>query len=151
MTATDLQRAVPEGEALRYHAPLRAGGRVGLTDERLLVDDDGEVDSIPLLTIEEVTVESFDWFLGVLSALLVGFGLYSLPRSAVGGFAFALFGLASLYRTYGKRNEVSVRVRNRPKPVRFYSAEREDFQRAIAGALDAHEARLDREHDQSTD
>lgn len=144
MTLDRLQSAVPAGEALRYHGDLRTGGTVGLTDERLLVADEAEV-SVELDTIEEVTVETLDWFLVVLSVLLVGFGVYATREHLLGGVAFALFGLASCYWTYRNRNEVLVRVRGRATPLRLYPAETEPFRTALERALDRRQAELDAE------
>lgn len=132
-----LRRAVPDDEVLRYGAPLRTGGRLGLTDDRLILAEDDEADSIPLDAVSEVTVEPFDWFLAVLSVALVGFGVASLPRSAALGAVFALLGLASLYRTYRRRGEVTVHVRDRAKPRRLYPADVEGFRAALSPLLDA--------------
>lgn len=144
MTFDRLQSAVPAGEALRYHADLRTDGAVGLTDDRLLVVD-GETISVELDAIEEVTVETLDWFLVVLSVLLVGFGVYSTRLHLLGGVAFALFGLASCYWTYRNRNEALVRVRGRATPIKLYPAEIESFQAALERALDRRQAELDAE------
>lgn len=136
----NLRRAVPAGEALRYQAPLRTGGHLGLTDDRLLLANEGDADdteSIALDAVAEITVESFDWFLGVLSVALVGFGVVSLPRNVVLGAIFALLGVASLYRTYRRRGEVAAHVNGRAKPRRFYPADVAGFQAAVAPLLEA--------------
>ena len=134
MSFERLQAAVPEGEALRYHAPLRNGGTVGLTDKRLLVVD-AAATSVELDSITEVSVQSFDWFLGILSVALFGFGLYSTRMHVLGGTAFAAAGLVSLYLTYRKRNEVFVQVTGRPKPLKLYLAEAEAFQEAFGRTM----------------
>lgn len=137
MTSKELQNQVTDGEALRYHAPLRQGGQVGLTDERLLVDDDDLI-AFPLPQISEVSIESFDWFLGVLSIVLVAFGIVSVPSNLYGGLSFALVGIGSLYWTYRNRGEVLVRLGDRPKPIRFHPKNTERFQEALSAALDTY-------------
>lgn len=142
-TVGDVEAALDPGEALRYHAPLRRGGRVGLTDDRVIVVRPEESTSVHLEAIGEVTVQSFDWFLGLLSAVLVGFGALSLERSLVGGLAFVAFGLASLYWSYRKRGRVQLHLRNRRKSVTFSLAAAEEFREALGGALEQYQARLD--------
>jgi len=118
---------VPAGEALRYHGALRHGGRVGLTDERLLVVRDGETTSVRHESVVEVTVDDFDWFVGLLSVAIVGFGILSLDRNVVLGLGFAVAGVVFLYRTYRRRGSVTVRVQNRPKPLEFHPEELAEF------------------------
>lgn len=144
MTDEGLQSAVPAGEALRYTVDLRTGGTAGLTDDRLLVLNEERV-SAELDAIEEVTVQSLDWFLVVLSVLLVGFGLYSTRIHLLGGAAFALFGLASCYWTYRNRDEMLVRVHGRASPIKLYPTETEPFRAALERALDRRQAKLDAE------
>ncbi|NIS37148.1 MAG: hypothetical protein GWN07_39945, partial [Actinobacteria bacterium] len=69
--------------------------------------------SVHLETIDEVTIQSFDYFLGLLSAVLVGFGLLSIERNLLGAAFFVAFGLASLYWTYRKRGQVQLHLRER--------------------------------------
>lgn len=140
-----LEAAVPDGEALRFRAALRRDGQVGLTDQRLLVDSNAVV-SIKLVNIESVEFERFDWFLGMLSVALVGFGLLSLSRSIIGGVGFAAFGAASLYWTYRKRGKVIVKTHNRPKPFIFYLDNMNSFEDAMNRKLRAAEDRLDSEN-----
>jgi hypothetical protein len=144
MTLDLLEAALDEGEALRHHSLLRTGGTAGLTDDRLLVLDEERV-SAELDAIEEVTVQTLDRFLVVLSVLLVGFGLYSTRMHVLGGVAFALVGLASCYWTYRNRNEVLVRVRGRANPLKLYPVETEPFRAALERALDRRQAKLDAE------
>lgn len=140
-TATDLQTHVESGEALRYQAPLRRGGRVGVTDDRVLVVRESGTTGIQLGTIAEVTVQSFDWFLGILSTVLVGFGVLSFERSVVGGLLFAGFGIASLYWTYRKRGQVQLHLHNRRKAVTFSMDATDEFRDAMDTALEPYRDR----------
>lgn len=144
MTIARLEAAVPDGEALRYTATSRRGeGAVGLTDERLLLSTEGEeVVSASLTAVDEVTVQSFDWFLGVLSAGLVAFGIASLSRSLPAGVVFLLAGAASLWLTYRKRGRVTIRVDGRAKPLTVHLEDTDAFQDAFRGRVDAYEDRL---------
>lgn len=142
-TVADLEAMVEAGEALRFHSALRRGGRVGVTDDRVIVLRSGETTSVELGTIAEITVQSFDWFLGILSAVLVGFGVLSFDRSVVGGLLFLAFGLASLYWTYRKRGQVQLHLHNRRKAVTFSIEETDAFRDAMDTALEPHRARSD--------
>lgn len=144
-TVADLEAAVESGEALRYQTALRQGGRVGLTDDRVLIVRPGETTSVHLETIREVTVQTFDWFLGLLSAVLVGFGLLSLDRSVIGGLLFVAFGLASLYWSYRKRGQVQLHLHERRKAVTFSLDATDEFHDALGAALDRYQKRLDAE------
>lgn len=124
------------GEGLRYRGPLRPGGEVAVTDDRVLVRLPGEPVSIPLERVSEITHEGFDWFLGLVSVALVGFGLYGLTRNpAVGGF-FAIAGFWSLYRTYRQRGLVRIRVRDEPEPVDVHPADVAELYPALAAAME---------------
>lgn len=139
--ADPLCEAVPDGEALRFEASLRRGGRTGLTDERLLVVD-AEAVSVRLDAVESVEIEEFDWFLGGLSVALAGFGLWATRMHLLGGLAFAAAGVASLSLTYRKRGRVTVSVGGRAKPLAFYVDDPEAFAAAMGAALDRFEAEL---------
>lgn len=117
--------------------PLRRGGRVDLTDEALLVAADENV-RVRYADVEEITIESFDWFLGVMSVALVGFGVLTLEGNALGGAAFVAAGVASLYWTYRKRGKVTVSVTNRPKPLTFCLTDENAFHEQMAEALDSY-------------
>lgn len=130
-TMTDASEALASGERVRERLPLRTGGSVAVTDDRLLVDADDELTRIELDEVAEVTVEDFDWFLGVLSVLLVGWGLYSTGRSVALGLAFAAFGAASLYWTYRKRGKARIKVVGRSKPVSVFPADTGTFMDAL--------------------
>jgi len=138
-TAAD---ALDAGETVRERLALRTGGSVVLTEDRLLVQsDDGsgddELTAVDFGQVAEVTVEDFDWFLGVLSALLVGYGLYSIPRNALLGLAFAAFGAASLYWSYRKRGKARIKVLDRPKPISVFPADTGAFRDALEPAMAA--------------
>ncbi len=98
--------------------------------------------SVHLETIDEVTIQSFDYFLGLLSAVLVGFGLLSIERNLLGAAFFVAFGLASLYWTYRKRGQVQLHLRERRKAVTFSLDGTDEFEAALGRALDAYEERL---------
>lgn len=132
---TDVADALEGDERIRERLALRTGGTVALTDDRVLVDAEGSVTAVALDDVAEVTVEDLDWFLAVLSALLVGYGLYSIPRSAALGVAFAAFGAASLYWTYRKRGKVRIKVTGRAKPLSVFPADTEAFSAAFESAL----------------
>ena len=146
MSSPDAVEAVLEpGEALRYQAPIRSGGRVGVTDDRVLVVRSAETTSVRLEAVAEVTVQDFDWFLGLLGAVVVGFGVLSLGRSLLGGLAFVAFGLLSLYWTYRKRGQVQLHLHDRRKAVTFSVDDTETFRERLGTALDRYRERLDAE------
>lgn len=128
---TDVSDALADGETVRERLPLRTGGSVAVTDDRLLVAADDEVIRVELDEVAEVTVEDFDWFVGVLSAVLVGWGLYSTPRSLPLGLAFAAFGAVSLYWTYRKRGKARIKVVDRPKPISVFPEDTGTFMDAL--------------------
>ena len=98
-----------------------------------------------LETIAEVTIQAFDWFIGLLSAVVVGFGVLSFGRSAVGGLVFVAFGIGSLYWSYRKRGQVQLHLHERRKAVTFSVDETDALERALESALDRYEARLEAE------
>lgn len=136
VAVSTLETELRPGEALRYHTPLRHGGRVGLTDERLLVRTADSATSVSFGDIDEVTIEEFDWFLGVLSLLLVGFGLLSVPRNLLFAVIFTALGVGSLYWTYRKRGRVRLHTHGRPKPLSFSLDATEEFHARLGQALD---------------
>lgn len=142
-SVAELEAAVEPGEALRYQTAVRHGGRVGLTDERVIVARPDETTSVHLGTIREVTIQSFDWFVGLLSAVLVGFGVLSFDRSIFGGLVFVAFGLASLYWSYRKRGQVQLHLHERRKSVTFSLEATDEFRSALGAALDRYEASLE--------
>ncbi|MDZ7702617.1 MAG: hypothetical protein U5J98_11475 [Halobacteriales archaeon] len=139
----DLEALVEPGEALRHQAAIRHGGRVGVTDERVIVVRPEQTTSVHLETIREVTIQSFDWYLGLLSAIAVGFGIFSLERSVIGALAFVAFGLGSLYWTYRKRGQVQLHLHERGKAVTFSLDATDAFEAALGSAIDRYEAGLE--------
>lgn len=123
-----------DGATVTDSFPLRRGDRVDLTDESLFVAREETV-RVRLVDVEEITIQSFDWFLGIMSIALVGFGALTLERSALAGATFAVLGVLSLYWTYHERNTVTVTVRNRAKPLTFRPADVEAFHASMADAL----------------
>lgn len=109
----------PDGEQFDFRADLRRGGWVGVTSSALVVSTDEEY-RIDAAAIQEVTVEDFDYFVGILGLVLVGYGLYSVQTDALFGLGFAAIGVGSLYLTYRKRHRVRIRVVGRPKPLSVY-------------------------------
>jgi hypothetical protein len=132
---TDVTEALERGESVRERLPLRTGGSVAVTDDCLLVSADEELTRVELDEVAEITVQDFDWFLAILSGLLVGYGLYSVPQSAAIGFAFAGFGAASLYWTYRKRGKARIKVVGRSKPISVFPADTGAFTDAMEPAL----------------
>lgn len=143
MAVSDLEAELRSREALRYHTPLRHGGIVGLTDERLLVRTADEGTSVSFEDIGEVTIQEFDWFLAVLSVLLVGFGLLSFSRDVLFALVFTGLGVASLYWTYRKRGRVRLQVDGRAKPVAFSLDATDEFHDRLGRALDDYDLRDD--------
>ncbi|WP_128478789.1 hypothetical protein [Halorussus pelagicus] len=138
---TAISDALPDGETVRERLSLRTGGSVALTGDSLLVvtgesSGDPDLTRVALDDVVEVTVEKFDYFLAVLSILLVSYGLYSVPKSALLGAAFAVFGTASLYWTYRKRGKARIKVEGRAKPISVFPADTEAFTDALRSLLD---------------
>jgi len=131
---TDLDAAVGDA-AVRDRLALRRGGTVAVTEDDLVIEADGEVTSVALDEVAEVTFEEFDWFLGVLSVALAVWGLYSTQRSVALGLAFAAFGVGSLYWTYRKRGKAKIRVVDRPKPLTVFPADSTAFMDALEVAI----------------
>lgn len=117
------------GERLHYRGQLRFGGEVAVTDRRVLVDDDEEATSVRYTGITEITNEAFDWFLGLLSVALIGFGVLSIEQNVVVGVVFVVVGIWSVYRTYRHRNRVRIHTESRAKPVELFP---EDVERLYA-------------------
>ena len=107
----------------RYAGALRTGGTVVLGTDRLAVDRGDSPVVIDLDDVVEVSLQDIDWFLAVMSAALVGFGLLSLDRSVLLGGAFAVAGAVSLALTYRKRYALRIQVTGRTDPLRCFPAE----------------------------
>lgn len=126
----------PDGGAVIESHTLRGGGRLEVTDDALVVRRDDDPVQIDLVNIVEVSHASFDYFLGILSLALVGFGVVSLERNVPAGLVFTAIGLASLYRTYGRRGQLKFRVQGRAKPLIVYPEHAD----AVYTALEPHVA-----------
>jgi hypothetical protein len=136
MARDRLSESVPEGEALRYTGSLRAGGSVGLTDERLLVaPEDEAVTSVELGAVDTVEFRDLDWFNAVLGLALAGFGFFSVRRNPLLGAGFLVAGAVSLFLTYRKRTRVTVRLHNRAKPLTVHPADGSGFYDAFGDIL----------------
>lgn len=100
---------------------LRDGGTLSVTTDAIVVDR-GTADPIRIAVdnLVEVSLSSFDYFLGLLSVAIVGFGVLSLERNVLLGLAFVVVGLASAYRTYSRRGALTFRVTGRAKPLVVY-------------------------------
>lgn len=103
---------------------LRPGGWIGYDDEAVLVaraDEEGlRIRRGDLLRVSMTPVE---WDLVIMSLLLFGIGGYvAATRNPLVGAGFAVVGAWSLYRTYGNRYEVQLRVSGRAKPLAVYPA-----------------------------
>lgn len=139
MSSDQLRDVVPEGEALRYTSELRTGGVIGLTDDRLLIlrGDDPPV-SVEHRDVDDVEFQDFDYFVGVLSVVLVGFGILSTRRNLVAGIGLAAAGVVSLYVSYRKRDRAMVNTHSRPKPLVLYPVDASTFYDAYDRRLEPH-------------
>jgi hypothetical protein len=113
---------------------LRGGGWVGYSDDAVYVDreDDDRV-KIHNDAITRVGLRWLEWDVAVMSVLLVGVGGFvTLTRNPLVGVAFVVIGVASCYRTYRKRWEVTIRVQDRRKPVAVHPEHPEECQSRLA-------------------
>ncbi|WP_132058686.1 hypothetical protein [Halorussus amylolyticus] len=133
---TDVADALEDDERVLERFPLRTGGTLALTDTSLLVDAAGSVTRIDREDIVEITVEQFDWFVGLLSLVLFGWGLISTRRDVAVGLIFASIGGASVYWTYRKRGKVRIKVEGRPRPMSVFPEDTGQFTDAMEAALD---------------
>lgn len=143
MTADRLRDRLDEGEALRHESSLRDGGRLGVTDDRLLVASAEETVSVPLENVGEITIQSFDWFMAILSAVLVVIAVPAGRNNLLVGVAFVAAALANLYLTYRKRDRVRVAMHTRDKPLTLYPADVDATRDALEAALDRFKARYE--------
>ncbi|EMA15986.1 hypothetical protein [Haloarcula amylolytica] len=119
----------------RYAGTLRTGGTVILGADRLVVDRGDSPVVVDLDDVVEVSLQDIDWFLAVMSAALVGFGLLSLDRSVLLGGAFAVAGAVSLALTYRKRYALRIQVTGRTDPLRCFPAEPQTLLTELEQAL----------------
>lgn len=121
---------------LHRQAPLRVGdGWAGFDDEALYVERDGERVRVDFENVTEFSYRDTDYFVVVLSVVLVGFGVWFV-RETPASLLFSLAGIASLYRLYRRRGELVVRVADRPKPLSFHPEDGGGFYDDLAEAMD---------------
>jgi len=125
------------GERLHYRGELRRGGEVAVTEARLLVRSTDEVISVPYTNVSEISHDSFDWFLGVLSVSLAIFGLYFLAENPVVAGFFTLAGIWSLYRTYRHRDLIRVHTHSQAKPLDIFPKNVEIVYGELESAIEA--------------
>ena len=100
---------------------LRFGGTAEIHEDSLQVKgSDGDSRSFPADEIVSASLKDIDWFLAVMSVALSGFGVLSLDRHLLLGIGFTAAGVVSLWLTYRKRNQITIRVKNRTSPVTLH-------------------------------
>ena len=129
MTEQDIHDALADDEEFAATFTLRNGGEVGLTPRGVFVAQNGEITNVDAEAITEIVRETYDWFLIVMSFVLVGFGAMTLERNVLAGIGFAAFGVGNFYLTYRKRNPIRIHVRGRRRPI---TVRAEDPERAYA-------------------
>lgn len=139
----DLRSELHAGEALRFRTETREGV-LGLTDARVLVVGEEAV-SVPFENVREVTVQSLDWYLVVLSVVLVGIAAALFPDDPPLAVGFALFAVGNVWWTYRKRNRVRLKTHSRPSPVTFHVDDPDSLYDALDRALSDYRAREGRE------
>lgn len=125
-----------QGERLHHRGALRHGGDVAVTEDRVLVRSAGELVSVPYENVSEVSHEQFDWFIGLVSAALVVFGVYGLTQNPLVGAFFVMAGLWSLQRSYRHRDLVRIHAHNQPKPVELYPEDVDELYAALEPAIE---------------
>lgn len=131
------------GERLHYRGDLRHGGEVAVTEDRLLIGSTDELISVPYTNVSEISHDSFDWFLGVLSVSLAIFGLYFFARNPLLAGFFTLAGIWSLHRTYRHRDLVRVHTHSQAKPIDIYPENVETVYDELESAIDVVRANHD--------
>ncbi|ESP87028.1 hypothetical protein [Candidatus Halobonum tyrrellensis] len=110
-----------DGEVAVRRMPLREGGWVGYGDDAVYVVRDDEPVEVRTDDVVRVSLRTVEWDLAVMSLLLVGVGGYvAATRNPLVGAAFALVGVASLYRTYGHRHQLRIHVEGGAKPLTLH-------------------------------
>lgn len=122
-------------ELERQTALRVADGWAGFTADALFVERGGERIRVDFDNITQLSYRDTDYFIVVLSVVLVGFGLWFVPESPF-SLLFSVAGLASLYRLYRHRGEVVVRVTDRPKPLTFHPEDGGAFYDALGEEMD---------------
>lgn len=138
MAEDRLREVVEPGEALRFETALRTGGRLGVTDERVVLARGDAVESVPLENVAEVTIRALDWFLVVLSGALAALGLYGVLVAGgplVGGAFLAVAGV-NLYLTYRKRGQLQLHLHAGGNPITVYVPDTEPVRDALQRAIE---------------
>lgn len=117
MTEHIVDDALEANETLERSYPLRNGGTLGLTRDYLIVSEDDEPIRVGATDIVEVSLQSIDWFLIVMSVVIVGFGVLTASRSMLGAVAFVAIGVVNFYITYRKRGAIRITVKGRRKTL----------------------------------
>lgn len=121
---------------LTRQAPLRVDdGWAGFDDEALYVDRGGERIRVAFADVSELTYQDTDYFVVILSLVLVGFGLWFVGQTPA-SLLFSLVGVASLARLYRRRGKLVVRATGRAKPLAFHPADAGAFYDAVGEAMD---------------
>lgn len=115
--------------------PLRlANGWAGFDDDALYVEREGERTRVAFDDLSELAYRDVDYFVVVLSIVLVGFGLWFVQRNPA-ALLFTLVGAASLVRLYRHRGELVIRVTGRAKPLTFHPADAPAFYDALGETM----------------
>ncbi|MFB6255097.1 MAG: hypothetical protein ABEI06_10865 [Halobacteriaceae archaeon] len=121
----------------RYEMELRRKEIIDIGPEDVVIRSKNDQPiRIEYDNITEISHKRMDWFLMVLSAVVVVFGILSLRRTILGGIAFLAFGLISIYWTYRKRQEIKIFVTDRGKPITIYPDDGVKCYRILGEAMD---------------
>lgn len=121
---------------LTRQAPLRLDdGWAGFDDEALYLERDDERTRVAFEHVSELSYRDTDYFVVVLSVVLVGFGLWFVPRTPA-SLLFSAVGVASLVRLSRRRGELVVRASGRAKPLAFHPEDAGAFYDALGEAMD---------------
>lgn len=111
---------------LTHRTDLRRGEWVGFDDETVYVDLGDDRYRMDFADVAEVSLEDYDYTMGIVSLILVGFGIY-FARQHLGSLFFTAAGLVSAYRIYSRRNELAIKVTGRAKPLVCYPEDAQEF------------------------
>jgi len=127
--------AQPGNLDLTRQVPLRlADGWAGFDDDALYIERDAERTRVGFDDVSELAYRDADYFVVVLSLVLVGFGLWFLPRNPA-SLLFSLVGVGSLVRLYRHRGQLVVRSPGRAKPLTFHPADAPAFYDDLGEAM----------------
>lgn len=131
----DQNQPRPANLDLIRQVPLRlANGWAGFDDEALYIEREGERTRVAFENVAELAYRDVDYFVVVLSVVLVGFGLWFVQRNPA-SLLFTLVGVVSLVRLYRHRGELVVRTNDRVKPLTFHPADAPAFYDALGEAM----------------